>query len=60
MNWISVKEALPNEHELVIVWEGSDSWYGYYDYDKQKWSDDNFSGDMKVTHWMMFPEGPKE
>lgn len=59
MMWFSVKEALPHEGELVIVWDGYSSWYGYFNYQTQKWTDDNFSSDMKITHWMMFPEGPQ-
>ena len=58
--WISVEDRVPEENQgIVIVYDGA-VWYGYYGNLTKKWSDDNFSSDMNVTHWMPFPDPPKD
>ena len=58
--WNNSLLVKPEQDKLVIVYTGSSVWYAYYDKEKDKWGDDQFSSDMRVTHWMDFPEPPKE
>lgn len=55
MEWISVKDALPNEKCRVIVWTCNQHFYDAY-FDGEKFDSDScFSCD--VTHWMI-PDSP--
>jgi len=54
--WISVKDALPKEHEMVILDGGCGFWDGIcwrtiqdpdFQYRKIEW---------EVTHWMPYPK----
>jgi len=59
MEWISVKDRLPEDGEDVLF---------YYDYISIGWyedewfydSEDKFSAELDITHWMPLPESPNE
>lgn len=56
-NWISVKDRLPKDHEIVLTALKKDK-DGYCHiqanpYFKEFWDT------VKVTHWMPLPEPPK-
>ncbi len=62
MEWISVKEALPENYKLgmskdVITIAGSKMSVKSYDYELCRW---NGSPHITVTHWMPLPEPPKQ
>jgi hypothetical protein len=68
MNWISVKEKLPEEvlwHTHLILADSGRvfSYQGYYDgnrfYCYSGWDERKTFVD-DVTHWMMYPECPKD
>lgn len=61
MNWISVKERLPQDEESVLVWGCGFIEIGWYDASDKCWCTDDFDyDDDQVTHWMPLPEPPKE
>ena len=56
--WISVKEKLPEDDAMVLVWEKQ----GFAYNDKLVngvWKYGSLC-DAIITHWMPLPEGPKE
>ena len=64
--WISVKDRLPEESQLVLVFNQEDyladlyAWFGDC-YGVNFFSDVfKYDGDFKVTHWMPLSEPPKE
>jgi hypothetical protein len=64
MDWISVKERLPDDECLVLVympggWE--EVWFGYLSgEDTDTWRlADGGEPAKAITHWMPLPEGPK-
>lgn len=57
--WNDAATIKPELGEIVIVLEGISTWYGYYNESTDKWYDDNFCSDMKVSHWAKFPEPPQ-
>lgn len=57
MEWISVEERLPANHDIVIVTDGKTTTISAYDH--------GFMFTMLpyieiVTHWMPLPKPPKE
>jgi len=72
MNWISIKDKLPEIEKYVLVCYKNNVFQGYLD----EWEHDNcwyiFSGSFtldevdynikldEVTHWMPLPEPPEE
>lgn len=69
MEWISVKDRLPNEGDIVVAWlfkkkepacvrferdKHGPIWYELVTVDR-----DNDREDL-ITHWMPLPEPPKE
>lgn len=69
MEWIDVKERLPNEGQKVLIArrEGSRRWVEFSTYlpDKYKeypWASEWGNNGPSVTHWMEFtlPDPPKE
>lgn len=67
--WISVKDRLPNHHDMVLVWmEGKDcpdyvSMAFWAKTEGWGWTkgDGNKANDLwgTVTHWMPLPEPPE-
>jgi hypothetical protein len=63
MEWISVKDRLPESNDTHLIIAGVTKWYDvcHYDLDRGVWYDcidyDDVDG---VTHWMPLPEPPKE
>jgi len=62
MNWISVKDQLPNESKDVLYWMTPDEYTGghgiatYY-YGFKTWGT---GGGDRITHWQPLPEPPGE
>lgn len=66
MNWISVKDRLPEDEEAVLVYyrfddESKMSFYGiltyYVDEPYPHWQHEGIG--LKITHWMPLPEPPE-
>lgn len=68
MEWISVKDRLPDEGQFVIMYFARQNGYNIGDYKlantwqgkKLKFVPFNSWWDDAVTHWMPLPEPPKE
>ena len=58
LNWISVKDKLPDEFEKVLVWRknfGYDiAWIGY-----GSWVYDSLIEGIEVVAWLSLPEPPR-
>lgn len=63
MKWISVKERLPPEGEIVLVCDNSgypiDAEVDMGFLENGEWKEEEYI-EIGVTHWMPFPEPPKE
>lgn len=65
MNWIHIKEAVPEKDQYVIyhapgIFEtGPQMWIGQYE-DGVFYSRQGFFGGGEVTHWMPLPNLPEE
>jgi hypothetical protein len=59
MEWISVKDRLPEKNTTVIVCSISDGHIQIKDFkgDEKNWITNYLE---KVTHWMPLPEPPKD
>ena len=55
MDWISVKDRLPEEEKLAIVYRPH---YKQKIYIQAWWRGDQY--DQSITHWMPLPEPPEE
>ncbi len=66
MEWISVKDRLPEEDSKILVFEGYGIFlasYEFNEYQKKMFFYEYSTGKMfwdHVTHWMPLPELPKE
>ena len=61
MNWISVKERLPEDEERVLIFaDGEIHLMTYNSYWHDFTSIEDCFEETKVTHWMSLPEPPKE
>jgi len=64
MEWISVKDKLPEEGENVLIYEEAYSEVGYLFRGKWRSMETDFCGEPyeleDVTHWMYLPEPPKK
>lgn len=66
--WISVKDRLPNEEEIFLVYNGksNDSYIelGFWNLDKKRfeyYDNEDYGLEMyDITHWMPLPKPPKE
>jgi hypothetical protein len=61
MNWISVKDRLPDDYSDVLVYDYDGMQYdiGWYDFEGYKgWVNTNMED--SITHWMPLPEPPSE
>ena len=58
IEWISVKDRLPEPWVTVLLWDGDEMLSGYADYDgdliEHRWGQV-----FRATHWML-PEPPGE
>jgi len=59
MEWISIKDKLPEINEEVLVMDRDFMDFAYYNSEGQ-WIDREFIDLDDVTHWMPLPEPPKE
>ena len=57
MEWISVKDELPEKDGLYIIYS---PFFNIQTRMYYKHHGDRFFGNMKATHWMPLPEPPKE
>ncbi len=70
MDWVSVKDKLPEENENVILFDGSEVFCGNFFFGKENricWGiqacDGICYGNYKkdeITHWMPLPNPPKD
>ena len=65
MEWISVKERLPDEQGAVLGYciggkHKQLSWMDIYYWTGEKFGHPNPHENDEVTHWMPLPEPPKE
>lgn len=68
MEWISVKDRLPEKNSCILVtFEDQGICQAFYKYwDDLDWSFPSFDCDLftwdkeKITHWMPLPEPPKD
>ena len=66
MNWINVKDRLPDKKDDVLVWSIDDGWITTAMYiPKEILGEGRFycvyTGDkLEVSHWMPLPEPPEE
>lgn len=58
MEWISVKDRLPEAWHTVLLW-GSDSIQTGYINDKGKIIGHRWGHAIPMTHWMPLPQPPK-
>ena len=59
--WISVKERLPEETYLVLVWDNDCDQVAIASLQRDgSWCGDGVWKDANVTHWMPLPEPPEE
>lgn len=57
MKWISVKERLPENDDMVLVWNKDDVQFGRWRSDVRQWTD--YTEYLRhVTHWMPKPGNP--
>ena len=67
-NWISVEDELPPPHyeganstDFVLVYDGYDLEFGYYDFEQKNWHGEDYKEMMfDVTHWMPLPQLPRK
>jgi len=67
-NWISVEDELPPPHyeganstDFVLVYDGFDLEFGYYDFEQKNWHGEDCKEMMfDVTHWMPLPQPPRK
>lgn len=69
MNWISIRDALPEHGIEVLVevdgkrnanWRNNHNLVAYLGYDNRFWEErHNSETPLSVTHWMYLPEPPK-
>lgn len=58
MQWISVKDRLPQDDDMVLVWNKDDVEFGMYDKTYGVWKD--YTEYLRhITHWMPKPNGPE-
>lgn len=61
MEWISVKDKLPEDDEYVLVYHSWDDYITSGYFDDHGWETDiPWAPEGKVTHWMYLPKAPKE
>lgn len=62
--WISIKDILPEENELVLLFGDDGVFRGYYSYGSFSCHPiGSYAGDgcvFGITHWMPLPEPPNE
>ena len=67
-NWISIEDELPPPHyeganstDFVLVYDGYDLEFGYYDFEQKNWHGEDCNEMMfDVTHWMPLPQPPRK
>lgn len=61
MNWISVKDKLPDRGVDVLVWLSDDGWceVAFYTLAGKWFTEDDIGTHVcSPSHWMPLPEGP--
>lgn len=59
MEWISVKDRLPDDDKTVLVTDGIRICLSYYEGCCDLWRGGYIFG-REMTHWMPLPQPPKE
>ena len=65
MNWISVKECLPEDGKEVLVCDTRDGIIAVLEHDSGEYASpwhgcEYWLDEDEITHWMPLPEPPKE
>lgn len=60
MDWISVRDRLPEQEEYVAVYDAADGCVSVAYTFEGWWRTDGDADPEQVTHWMPLPEPPKE
>lgn len=61
MNWISVRDRLPEQDQMVLTWS-YDEIIAWGAIKHGVWSAirDEYGQEITITHWMPLPEPPKD
>lgn len=64
MEWISVKDRLPEDRKTVLYYSVLGAWFlGHYKSDTKEWYDLSIQKPIdkhfNITHWMFLPNPPK-
>lgn len=59
MDWINVKDKLPEPHTDVLIWGRYGTFIGWYSHTRQMWRSDDYGEIRDVTHWMPLPDAPE-
>jgi len=54
MEWINVEDKLPDTEDYFLVTDGGRPWRDFYSPINNKWM-----SDLRITHWMPFPDPPE-
>lgn len=60
VEWISVKDRLPDDQYGILLYTGSQISIGYYDTKNFKFIDDSGRDYIPITHWAELPEPPEK
>ena len=67
MEWISVKDKLPEEGNIVLIWvicKNQPLWttYKFGHYENNKWylAGGTQYGELEINNWMPLPNPPKQ
>lgn len=59
MEWISVKDRLPEPHTDTLICGRYGAFIGWYSHTRQMWRSDDYGEIRDVTHWMPLPDAPE-
>jgi len=64
MKWISVKDRLPENEDVVLIYAGDEyqdvAMFSNSDFYEFDWEHDGWEHESEVTHWMPLPVPPEK